>query len=105
MHARLSRFAGLTPERIEATLEQFRQESLPFLEQQKGYEGMLVLVNYNAGTSAGISFWSTEKDMRASEKAAEEARQRVVDTGQATQEGVVDRYEVVLNTLSAAPVA
>jgi hypothetical protein len=31
MHARLSRFAGLPPERIDATIEEFREQQLPEL--------------------------------------------------------------------------
>jgi hypothetical protein len=39
MHARLSRFAGLDPERIDATVRQFEEEALPRLEQRRAFEG------------------------------------------------------------------
>jgi hypothetical protein len=47
MHARLSRFAGLDPERIDATVRQFEEEeeeeeALPRLEQQPGFRGITV---------------------------------------------------------------
>jgi heme-degrading monooxygenase HmoA len=101
MHARLSRFNGLTSERIDETVKQFREEALPALEQQEGYEGMLVLANYNAGSAAAISLWDSERAMRKSEKLAEQARQAAVETGRPTQEPVVDRYEVILNAIGA----
>jgi hypothetical protein len=37
MHARLSRFAGLDPERIDATVRQFEEEPVPRLERQSGF--------------------------------------------------------------------
>jgi hypothetical protein len=37
MHARLSRFAGLDPERIDETVRQFEEEALGDLEQQPGF--------------------------------------------------------------------
>ena len=42
MHARLSRFAGVDPERIDATVRQFEEEALPRLEQQPGFQGITV---------------------------------------------------------------
>jgi heme-degrading monooxygenase HmoA len=101
MHARLSRFAGLTPERLQAAIDQFRDEALPFFEQQPGYEGMLLLANRNAGTAAGVSFWSTERDMDRSEKLADQSRKAAMATGAPAQEPLVDRYEVILNTMQA----
>jgi heme-degrading monooxygenase HmoA len=101
MHARLSRFNGLTSERIDETVKQFREQALPELEQQEGYEGMLVLANYNAGSAAALSLWDSERSMRKSEKLAEQARQAAIETGRPTQEPVVDRYEVILNAIPA----
>src|SRR5437764_1164332 len=40
MYARVTLFPGLPPERIKATLEHFKEESLPMLEQATGYRGM-----------------------------------------------------------------
>src|SRR2546427_1744642 len=45
MHARLSRFAGLDPERIEETARQFEEGSLEALAQQPGFRGITVGVN------------------------------------------------------------
>ena len=95
MHARMSRFAGLPPERIDSTLHQFRDEELPALEQQPGFEGIVVLVDQKGGKAAAISFWDTEHHLRDSERAAERARDRAVESAGPTREPVVDRYEVL----------
>jgi heme-degrading monooxygenase HmoA len=98
-HARVSRFTGLTADRIEATLNEFRETSLPFLEQQEGYEGIMVLANYAAGTAAALSLWESERHMRASEKLAEQARASAVTTGKAAKDPIVDHYEVIFTTV------
>ena len=69
----MSRFAGLPPERIGATIEEFRDEQLPELERQAGSKGV-----------------------RASERVAARAREAAVESAQPAREPVVDRYEVVL---------
>jgi heme-degrading monooxygenase HmoA len=96
MHARLSRWAGLPPERLDRTVEEFQQESLPVLEQQSGFSGVAVMVDENAGKAAAITFWESRDDMRATDKLAEEMRARAEQTAQAQREPVVDHYEVRL---------
>jgi heme-degrading monooxygenase HmoA len=96
MHARLSRFAGLPPERIDATIEEFRDQQLPELEQQAGFKGVLVMLSRETGQAAALTFWETESDLRASERVAARAREAAVASAQPAREPVVDRYEVVL---------
>jgi heme-degrading monooxygenase HmoA len=96
MHARLNRYAGLPPERIEETIQQFEAESLAKLEQQKGFEGIMVAVDWKAGRAAVITYWATAEDLRASDKVADEARSRAEVTARPSREPIVDRYEVVL---------
>ena len=45
MYARLATFAGLDPERIDATVRQFSEEALPRLERHPGFRGITVGVN------------------------------------------------------------
>ncbi|HZC12777.1 MAG TPA: hypothetical protein VE270_02050 [Thermoleophilaceae bacterium] len=97
MHARLSRFAGLDPERIDATVRQFEEEALPQLEEQEGFRGITVGVNHRAGQAVAIAFWETEADMRESEKLAAEAREQAVTTAGPQRTPVVDNYDVVLH--------
>jgi heme-degrading monooxygenase HmoA len=97
MHARLSRFAGLDPERIDATVRQFEEEALPRLEQQPGFRGITVGVNYQGGQAVAMALWETKADMSRSEKLAAEAREQAVATAGPSRTPIVDQYEVVIH--------
>lgn len=100
MHARLSRFAGLPPERIHQTIEQFEQGALPQFEQLPGYKGVIVAVNEAEGKAAAITFWETRDNMRESDRLADRARDAALDQAsgsEPTREPIVDHYEVVLD--------
>ncbi len=96
MYARLSRFAGLPPERVEETIRQFEQNDLPALEQARGFRGIFVGVDWNAGKAAAVTFWETREDLEASDRAADQARGAAIERAQPQREPIVDRYEVVL---------
>jgi heme-degrading monooxygenase HmoA len=97
MHVRLSRFAGLDPERIEETTRQFEDESLDALAQQPGFRGITVGVNRRSGKAVAVTMWETEADMRESEKVADTAREQAVATAKPEREPIVDDYEVIVN--------
>ena len=96
MHARLSRFAGFDPERIEETVRQFEEEALPNLEQQPGFRGLTLGVNHRSGQAAAITLWETEADMTRSEQLATAAREQATATAKPSRDPIVDHYEVVL---------
>ena len=96
MHARLSRFAGLDPERIEETARQFEDESLEALAQQPGFRGITVGVNRKSGKAVAFTLWETEADMRESEKLADQAREQAVATAKPARDPIVDDYEVIV---------
>ena len=98
MHARLSRFAGLDPERIEETVHQFRDGALPELREQKGFKSITVAVNRKTGQALAITLWETEADMKASEKLATQAREQAIATARPSREPIVDHYEVVVQS-------
>ena len=97
MHARLSRFAGLDPERIEETAQQFEDETLEALAQQPGFRGITVGVNRKSGKAVAFTLWETEADMRQSEKLADEAREQAVATAKPARDPIVDDYEVIVS--------
>jgi heme-degrading monooxygenase HmoA len=97
MHARLSRFAGLDPERIEETTRQFEDESLEALAQQPGFRGITVGVNRRSGKAVTLTLWETEADMRQSAKLADEAREQAVATAKPERDPIVDDYEVLVS--------
>ena len=96
MYARLSRFAGLPPERLDQTIKQYEQQFLPMLEGQAGFEGVVVGVDRGGGKGAAITFWDTEANMRASDAIADRAREEAASTAQAPRDPIVDKYEVVI---------
>lgn len=97
MHARLSRFAGLDAERIDDMVRQFDEEGLSSLQEQQGFEGITLAVNYTSGQALALSLWDTEGHMRESERAASEAREQAIATAGPSRAPIVDRYEVVLH--------
>jgi hypothetical protein len=96
MHVRLSRFAGLDPDRIDETLRRFEEDELPRLNQQEGFGGITVGVNRSTGQAVAVVLWDSEAAMRKSETLAAEVRDRAVATAKPSREPIVDRYEVVL---------
>ena len=96
MNARLSRWAGLPPEMLDRTVQQFEEEHLPGIEQQAGYQGALVLLDRASGRAAAVTFWETDADMRASDQLAEAARAAAEETMGPVREPIIDHYEVVL---------
>jgi heme-degrading monooxygenase HmoA len=96
MYARLSRFAGLPPARIEQTVREFQAGVLAQLEQVEGFSGVQVMVDRAEGKAAAITYWETLESLRASDRLADQARQQAIATGQPSRDPIVDRYEVVL---------
>jgi hypothetical protein len=97
MHARLTRFVGLGPERIEATIQEFEERSLPQLEQQAGFQGITVGVNHRSGQAVAIALWESEGHMMQSEELAGEAREQAVATGGPDRPPIVDHFEVLIH--------
>jgi len=98
MHARLSRWAGLPPERLDQTVQEFRERSLPLLEQQSGFQGVVVMVDAGAGKAAAVTFWESREALAESDRLAEELRAKAEATAQAEREPIVDHYEVVFRS-------
>jgi len=96
MWARLSRFAGLPPQRLDRTVEEFERDLLPALEQQPGYSGVVVGIDRTAGRAAVFTFWEEEDQLRASDALADRARDQAAATADAPREPIVDRYEIVI---------
>src|SRR5881275_1059944 len=99
MHARMSRIAGLPPERIDEARQYFEQQELPALEQQDGFKGVLVMVDRGDGRATAITFWETLDELKASDRAADQARAATmeqVSSSEPSREPVVERYEVLI---------
>jgi heme-degrading monooxygenase HmoA len=98
MYARMSRIAGLPPERLDEAREYFERQELPALEQQGGYRGVIVMVDRGDGRATAITFWETLDDLKASDRAADEARGATMERvrSEPSREPMVERYEVLI---------
>ena len=99
MYARMTKFVGLPPERIDQALDEFKERELHELEGQDGFQGIMVLVDRMAGTAAALSLWDDEARMKASERTAERARESAVAVAKPERFPVVDHFEVVLQRM------
>jgi hypothetical protein len=94
MHARVSTIAG-SPEQAEAGISDFREKVLPWIKEQGGRGGIL-LIDREGGKAVALTLWSDEDAMRQSEEAANEHRRRVADEMEGSGSPVVERYEVAV---------
>ena len=98
MHARHTVLQA-SADKIDELVGQLSEAQLPLLKGQDGYKGFTVMVDRGSGTVVGISFWESEDALRASEEAGDQARSQAAETGGATAEPDVGRYEVVLDDM------
>ena len=98
MYARVTMFPGLAPERIKATLEEFKAINLPKLEQLAGYRGVWAGVDYTGGRAIAVTYWDSLEHLHASDSLANEVRAAAVTKAgvDRNRPTVIDRYEVVL---------
>jgi hypothetical protein len=94
MHARVSTLHG-SPEQADAGITDFKETVVPWVKEQGGRGGIL-LIDRETGKAIGVTLWSDEATMRASEEAADEHRRRVSDQMQSTQAPTIERYEVAV---------
>src|SRR5215212_4123397 len=105
MWARLSRFAGLPPERIDQAIREFQEQQLPAFEQVPGFQGVALMVDRGAGKAAAITYWANQDALKQSDKLADRARDQAIQTAQPAREPIVDRYEVVFERARAGSAA
>ena len=94
MHARVSTITG-TPDRAEAGISDFREKVLPWIKEQGGRGGIL-LIDRDTGKAMAVTLWGDEEAMRQSEESANEQRRRVSEEMQTTGSPMVERYEVAV---------
>ena len=100
MHVRVTLFPGLAPERIKATLEHFKEESLPKFEQAPGYCGMWAGVDFTGGRAIAVTYWDTIENLHASDAIANEIRTAAVTRAgvDRNRPPITDQYEVVIQS-------
>ena len=98
MHARHTTLQA-SPDKIDDLISELQSSQLPMLKEQDGYKGFTLMVDRGNGRVVGVSFWESEDALRASEEAGDQARGKAVETGGASVEPGVERYEVVLDDM------
>ena len=99
MYARVTMFPGLAPERINATLKEFRELQLPKIEQCAGYRGVWCGVDYTGGRAIAVTYWESLEALHNSDELANAARAAAVTRAgvDRNRPPVIDRYEIVLD--------
>ena len=97
MHARMTTIE-MDPNRIDAAVSQLEEEDLPQWQDLAGFRGFTLVVDRASGKAVGTSYWDSEEEMDAAEDAVRDARQRAAETGGASGEPRVERFEVALDT-------
>src|SRR5690349_13126353 len=68
------------PSAIDEGIRYVRDEVMPALERYDGYVGLSMLVDRSSGRCIVTSAWQSEDAMRATTDAAQELRDRAVET-------------------------
>ncbi len=104
MWARVSRYQGVSPERMEATTKDVRNVVLPACREIEGFAGLITFADNATGEAMSITFWESEGALRASEQAADEIRSSAAERH---EEQIVDvrRFEVPVSTFIPAAIS
>lgn len=97
MYARVTTIQ-MDPGKVDEAVTRFEQEDLPTIQGLDGFRGFTLIVDRSSGKAIGTSYWDDEEKMNASEDAVKDARQRTADTGGASGEPQVERFEVAIDT-------
>jgi heme-degrading monooxygenase HmoA len=100
MYARASTIVG-DPSRVDETVKMLETEILAQLEQVDGFQGIVALGDRTTGKSLVVTFWESEDAMKASEERANQLRSDAASRLGATGAPQVDRYEVLLQKVTA----
>jgi hypothetical protein len=91
MYARLTRYEGGSPDRVDDALKAKKQVLPSEPGQTEGMHGAIFLADRSNGTIVVISLWNDEQALEASESEATRLREEVTGEGETA---TVERYEV-----------
>ena len=99
MHARVTTLQ-VDPSKIDDVVAGLRDNDVPRFEQMEGFKGFTLLVDRDSGKVSGTTFWESQEAMEATEEEVKDARQRAAETGGASDEPHVYRFEVAVDTMA-----
>ena len=94
MNVRASRFLA-DPARAASDGRASYQAMVDSMKGVEGFLGALLLIDREAGSSLGLTFWKDEETLNASEEIANKFRREGASTIGATTPPTVERFEVV----------
>ncbi len=97
MFARISTILG-KPERIEEGIRNYQEQMIPAAKKMTGFKQALFMVDRKSGKMVSITFWDTEKNLRASTEAADKLRAQGVQHSGTTQSAIVEIFEVAVQS-------
>lgn len=97
MHARVTTLQ-LQPDKIDDAVAGLEQNDVPMFKGLDGFKGFTLMVDRQSGKAVANSYWESEEAMRASEEAVKDARASAAETGGASSEPQVERFEVAIDT-------
>jgi heme-degrading monooxygenase HmoA len=101
VYARLITVRGAT--KIDETVDFIRENVVPDLRQQKGFESINLAGNRSAGTFTVLTVWQTEADRDSSEGFSEKARNEALKI--LGGELAVDHFEETVREVGSTPPA
>jgi heme-degrading monooxygenase HmoA len=99
MHARMSILEG-PADQVDEGMRYVREQVLPLIQQQDGFQGFVALSDRQSGKVIGVSFWESEQAMQASEEVGDRTRSESAEATGGTVAGV-ERYEVGVFEMSS----
>ena len=99
MHVRITTLQ-MQPEKLDDAIAGLEKNDVPMFKELDGFKGFTLAVDRSSGKAVANSYWESEEAMKASEEAVKDARSRAAETGGASAEPQVERYEVVLDTMA-----
>ncbi len=97
MFARVSTILG-KPERIEEGIRNYKEEMIPSAKKMTGFKQALFMVDRKTGKMVRITFWDTEKNLRASAAAADKLRAQGVQHSGTELPPIVEIFEVAVQS-------
>jgi heme-degrading monooxygenase HmoA len=96
--ARVLHLSG-APADIEAGVEVYREQILPWARDVTGFRGYIVLLEREEGRALAMSLWESQEAMLAFEASGQRFRGMVAETS-GIELGAVESYEVAMLELS-----
>lgn len=96
-HLRLSRLADLDRDALEAMVEAFQESDyVDQLASLDGFGGYMLAADREHGKLTAMSIWRSDRDLRASDGVAGQAREMRVAAAGSAHDPIVDRYQIML---------